>query len=532
MVIYMNVVIGLLGPILDSGMRTKRWEKWRPTISVCQQDDFCVDRFELLYQEQFSDLAHFLVNDIKQISPETEVNLHKINFDDPWDFEEVYAGIHDFCMSYSFNPDKEDYYIHITTGTHVAQICMYLLTESRYLPGKIFQTSPPNKRAGISSSYSIIDLDLSKYDRIAQRFFREQQAGLSFLKSGIDARNKIFNDLIARIENVAIKSNAPLLLTGATGTGKTHLARKIFELKKTRRQVNDPFIEVNCATLRGDAAMSMLFGHKKGAFTGATSDRTGLLKKADGGMLFLDEIGELGLDEQAMLLHAIEEKTFRPVGSDSEVNSDFQLIAGTNRCLTEEVVQGRFREDLLARINLWSFHLPGLNQRKEDIEPNIEYELQRFARENGYLVSFNKDARKKYLSFATSSEAIWSSNFRDLSASITRMATLAPGGRIDTNTVKVEIECLKNSWPIHQTSKNDSSTFHWPEHLATTEIDLFEKAQLQQVISTCRNNNSLAQASRELFAVSRKNKKSFNDSDRLRKYLQKYNLDWDSVLKD
>ena len=119
------------------------------------------------------------------------------------------------------------------------------------------------------------------------------------------------------------------------------------------------FVEVNCATLRGDAAMSTLFGHVRGSFTGALRDRPGLLRAADGGVLFLDEVGELGPDEQAALLRAIEEKQFLPLGADREVRSDFQLIAGTNADLAAAVRVGRFREDLLARINMWTFRLPG-----------------------------------------------------------------------------------------------------------------------------------------------------------------------------
>ena len=136
-------------------------------------------------------------------------------------------------------------------------------------------------------------------------------------------------------------------------------------------------MEVNCATLHGDGAASTLFGHKKGAFTGAAADRAGLLRTAHKGVLFLDEIGELGADEQAMLLKAVEEKRFYPLGSDREVESDFQLVAGTNRDLRTEVAAGRFREDLFARINLWSYVLPGLAQRPEDIEPNVDHLLQR-----------------------------------------------------------------------------------------------------------------------------------------------------------
>ena len=180
---------------------------------------------------------------------------------------------------------------------------------------------------------------------------------------------------------------------GPTGAGKSLLAKRIYELKKNRRAVEGSFVEANCATVRGDAAMSALFGHVKGAFTGAQKDRPGLLRAADKGVLFLDEVGELGLDEQAMLLRALEEKTFLPLGSDDEAHSDFQLIAGTNRDLLAAVRQGRFREDLLARINLWIFSLPGLRNRSEDIEPNLDFELDRFAEKAGRRVTFSREAR-------------------------------------------------------------------------------------------------------------------------------------------
>jgi transcriptional regulatory protein RtcR len=136
--------------------------------------------------------------------------------------------------------------------------------------------------------------------------------------------------------------------------------------------------------------------------------------------LFLDEVGELGIDEQAMLLRALEEKCFLPVGSDKEFHSDFQLIAGTNRDLLVAVRNGRFREDLLARINLWTFQLPGLRDRREDIEPNLQFELEQFASKQGVNVTFNLEAWEGFLKFAASPEAAWSGNFRDLNAAVTQ----------------------------------------------------------------------------------------------------------------
>ena len=340
-----NVVIGLLGPNLDQGKGPSRWERWRPTVAICQHEDFLVDRLELLYQDRYTPLAEKIKGDIALVSPETEMRLHKITMLDPWDFEEVYGDLHDFAQNYTFNNNKEEYYIHITTGTHVAQICLFLLTEARYFPAKLLQTSPP-KRAEKDSvgTFTVIDLDLSKYDRLASRFKQEQQSGLTFLKSGIDTKNKAFNEMIEQIEQVAIQSRAPILLMGPTGAGKSQLARRIYDLKKFRHQLSGSFVEVNCATLRGENAMSALFGHKKGAFTGAVQARDGLLKTANGGILFLDELGELGLDEQAMLLHALEEKRFLPVGADKEVESDFQLIAGTNRDLHASFFPGHHQE--------------------------------------------------------------------------------------------------------------------------------------------------------------------------------------------
>ena len=331
--------------------------------------------------------------------------------------------------------------------------------------------------------------------------------------------------MIDEIERVALRSKAPILLMGPTGAGKSLLARRIYELKKSKHQVAGPFVEVNCATLKGDGAMSALFGHRKGAFTGAVADRPGLLRAADKGMLFLDEIGELGLDEQAMILRAIEDKRFLPVGSDKEAASEFQLIAGTNRALGEAVASGAFRDDLYARLNLWTFELPGLAERREDIEPNLDYELDRFAEREGDRASFNKEARQRYLAFATAPDAHWPGNFRDLAASVTRMATLSPKGRIDLDCVHAEIQRLKRLWSgqLH----NDGGILAevlGPEKLA--EIDRFDRVQLEETLRVCRLSRSLSEAGRTLFSASRAKRSTPNDADRLRKYLARFGLDW------
>ncbi|WGB39101.1 RNA repair transcriptional activator RtcR family protein [Escherichia coli] len=431
-----TVAFGFVGTVLDyAGRGSQRWSKWRPTLCLCQQESLVIDRLELLHDTRSRSLFETLKRDIASVSPETEVVGVEIELHNPWDFEEVYACLHDFARGYEFQPEKEDYLIHITTGTHVAQICWFLLAEARYLPARLIQSSPPRKK--------------------------EQPRGAG---------------------------------------------------------------EVNCATLRGDTAMSTLFGHVKGAFTGARESREGLLRSANGGMLFLDEIGELGADEQAMLLKAIEEKTFYPFGSDRQVSSDFQLIAGTVRDLRQLVAEGKFREDLYARINLWTFTLPGLRQRQEDIEPNLDYEVERHATLTGDSVRFNTEARRAWLAFATSPQATWRGNFRELSASVTRMATFATSGRITLDVVEDEINRLRYNWQESRPSALTALLGAEAEN-----IDLFDRLQLEHVIALCRQAKSLSAAGRLLFDVSRQGKASVNDADRLRKYLARFGLTWEAV---
>ncbi len=528
-----RVVISFLGTVLDdSGRGDGRWLKWRPNVAMNQRSDFHIDRMELFYSEKFYSLAQRIQADIQARSPDTVVNLVPMELANPWDFSEVYTKLHDWASNYPFDTERENYLTHITTGTHVAQICLFLLVESRQIPSVLLQTSPPknqkrNMQQGDVGAIEMIDLDLARYDVLAQRLQAVRDDAVLYLKSGIATKNQSFNRMIAEIEQVALNSPSPILLSGATGAGKSMLARRIFELKKARHLISGQFVDVNCAVLRGDGATSALFGHKKGAFTGAMDKREGWLKTADKGVLFLDEIGELGLDEQAMLLKAIEEKRFYPVGSDSEVSSHFQLIAGTNRDLRAEVRAGRFREDLFARINIWHYTLPALAERREDIEPNIAHQLALASQELGRATRFNKEAQALYLQFALSEQALWRGNFRDLSSSMMRLATLAPQGRISVELVQAEIERLKWLWQDDDLA--DKTDFRLPEKVNVAELDDFDRVQLEYVISVCRQHHNLASAGRALFNVSRMAKDKPNDSDRLRKYLGKFGLTWADI---
>jgi transcriptional regulatory protein RtcR len=253
--------------------------------------------------------------------------------------------------------------------------------------------------------------------------------------------------------------------------------------------------------------------------------RAGLLRAADKGVLFLDEIGELGLDEQAMLLRALEEGRFLPVGSDREASSGFQLIAGTNKDLRSGVATGRFREDLLARIDLWTFCLPRLAERTEDIEPNLDFELERWEARHGKRVTFNREARRRFLDFAMSKAAKWPGNFRDFNAALERMATLCDGGRIGVDVVDEEIERLTTVWNSASGSPNaDIVSVHLPA-AKVAALDRFDRVQLEDVLGVCQASRSLSDAGRTLFGNSIAKRTSSNDADRLRKYLLRFGID-------
>lgn len=524
-----NVVIGFVGTSLDSRGVEKRWEHWRPTVSLCAHESFPVDRLELFICKQ-SQMALFeqLRADIAKISPKTEVVAHLLALDDPWDLAATYAALHEFARQYEFS-DENDYYVHWTTGTHQAQMCLFMLAESRHFPAKVVDTQ---LLKGTSETWrgkvQVIDLNMGAYDQLAARFGQEVRESEVVLKKGIATRNAEFNAQISKIEKVCLRSTEPILLMGDTGVGKSQLAGQIYELLLCRHKVSGPFVEVNCATLRGDNAMSTLFGHKKGAFTGAAADRHGLLLSAHNGILFLDEIGTLNLDEQAMLLRALEKKSFLPMGSDKEVQSDFQLLAGTNLDLRQEVVHGRFRADLLARINPWSFRLPSLAERREDIAPNLEYELNRISARMKRRVSFNKGAQEQYLEFAA--KAPWPGNFRDLAASVMRMATLSEGGRILEADVVAEIAELSIAWGLNVRAPRASESLV-ELVLPDAVLDEYEEAQAEAVLRAVRDTGSMAEAGRKLFAVSRTKRKVLNDSHRVRTLLTGWGLDYKEVKR-
>lgn len=239
--------------------------------------------------------------------------------------------------------------------------------------------------------------------------------------------SEAINHIKDMIEKVA-PTEARVLITGPNGTGKELVAHQIHE--KSERS-NAPIIEVNCAAIPSELIESELFGHMKGAFTSAVKDRAGKFEAADGGTIFLDEIGDMSLPAQAKVLRALQEGLVQRVGADKDIKVNVRVVAATNKDLKKEIAEGRFREDLYHRLAVILIKVPALNDRRDDIPALIEHFTSKIADEQGSASkSFSKGAIKLL------QEYDWTGNIRELRNVVERLIILG-GSEISENDVKL-----------------------------------------------------------------------------------------------
>lgn len=217
------------------------------------------------------------------------------------------------------------------------------------------------------------------------------------------------------IDRVA-PTDARVLITGENGTGKEVVARQLFELSK---RTSAPFIEVNCAAIPSELIESELFGHEKGSFTSAIKQRIGKFEQADGGTIFLDEIGDMSLSAQTKVLRALQEKEITRVGSDKSIKVNVRVFAATNKDLQKEIEKGNFREDLFHRLNVIPIHVPPLRERKDDIPILVDYFCEIICEEQGIpMKTFTDDAKEALKQFE------WTGNIRELRNVVERLIIL------------------------------------------------------------------------------------------------------------
>ena len=235
-------------------------------------------------------------------------------------------------------------------------------------------------------------------------------ASSDYLEGESDAAKQLYNYV-----NLVSPTNMSVLINGASGTGKEYVAQRIHKLSRRARQ---PFIAIDCGAIPKELAASEFFGHVKGSFTGALTDKTGAFAAANGGTIFLDEIGNLSYEVQIQLLRALQERKIRPIGSNKEIQVDVRLVSATNENLEQAIEKGTFREDLYHRINEFTLRMPQLKDRREDILLFANFFLDQANRElDKHLIGFDEKASKALLEYQ------WPGNLRQMK-NIVRRATL------------------------------------------------------------------------------------------------------------
>jgi len=287
---------------------------------------------------------------------------------------------------------------------------------------------------------------------------------------------------------MAAPSSGWVLITGENGTGKELVARAIHQQSK---RADKPFVEVNCAAIPEELIESELFGHEKGAFTGATAARKGKFDQANGGTLFLDEIGDMSLKTQAKILRILQEQKFDRVGGNRTINVDVRVIAATNKDLLDEIKKGNFREDLYFRLNVLPFSVPPLRQRKDDIPRLCQHFLQYFCgKESRAIKTMSKEAVEALLNYD------WPGNVRELKNLIERLVIMTHGQTITLADLPHSI----NKGNVAKTQQNFSD-IELPDSYREAK-ELFEKQFLQEKL---RKSNWNVSKTAEMIGLERSN---------------------------
>ncbi|UCD57308.1 MAG: sigma 54-interacting transcriptional regulator [Candidatus Hydrogenedentota bacterium] len=364
-------------------------------------------------------------------------------------------------------------------------VCAPLSVEDR-LVGSIEVINPRNKQSfdeedreflcAVSDSIALAVRNARLFTQVSSE--KDTLSRTLGLHPTIVGNSESLKNIFALVNKI-VMTDVTVLITGETGTGKGLLARFIHENSQRRHQL---FVEVNCAAIPDTLMESELFGHEKGAFTGASYQRKGKFELADNGTLCLDEIGDLSPRAQAKLLRAIEEQRFERIGSNTTISTDVRILATTNRALSQAVGEGQFRHDLYYRLNQIQIHMPPLSERREDIMLVVEHYLQEFNQQFGKDIrSISMPARNFLLDYD------WPGNIRELKNLIKRAVLLC-----DNDEIKCE------HFPLLMQPGKEKESIAGPEKFSS--LDELEKLH---IISALQRTEGVKKKAAELLGISR-----------------------------
>jgi DNA-binding NtrC family response regulator len=478
-----------------------------PVLSIMGRQEF--GRVFLFYTPQTAGNARMTKDEAESRHPGCRVELRWLPVSDPKDYSRLMGALAQQIRMIEDEWEGGENYICVSSGTAEMRAAWFLLNASGMLPGRLLQVGSPAQPLFGEANVKEVDLEGGEWDVLRdlvmpQEFFESRiekkvlfrlparpeapaaelaaAAPTSELEAALNELGLFVGSAKLRLEveraAVAAGVDAPVLITGETGTGKELFARLVHRLSA---RAGRPLVAVNCATLH-DLAESKLFGHVKGAFTGAVADAVGCFDQADGGTLFLDEIGELPLEAQAKLLRALQQREVQPLGSKKPHKVDARIIAATNRDLQAEVKAGRFREDLYYRIEVVQLRLPPLRERREEIPHLALAILRQLNAQRDRETQISKKALRRL------EEHAWPGNVRELENVMRRSVLYAPEDVLHPEDLLITEPCESGADPL-AALPDPVEGFSLEDFLAKARRQLMLRA-----LAKCGGNQSRAAA--------------------------------------
>jgi DNA-binding NtrC family response regulator len=381
---------------------------------------------------------------------ESRLSLSVVRLDSPIDYAAIYQCVSEQLKALSLPADDIELTFHLSPGTPAMAAIWIILSKTRF-PANLIQTSTQRGLEAVDFPFDLAGDFLPEYlkrnsERMSRLVARTAASAPEF------DRILHVSDVMAEQVGLARRMAAhdvPVLILGETGTGKELFAEAIHAASP---RASGPFIAVNCGAIPAELASSELFGHKRGAFTGATSDRKGHFQEAQGGTLFLDEVGELPLDSQVRLLRALQAREVTPLGASKPIRTDVRILAATHRDLPTDVASGRFREDLFHRLAVGILRLPPLRARGPDVELLFKYFLDVINQDaKGKPEAQAKDLAKEALQFLCAQS--WPGNVREAYHTLLRAALWSNGPVITLDDVQASLVVASGAGGPHTSTQ-------------------------------------------------------------------------------